>query len=54
MSKAAVSAKEWLQLRVDLQDLYVQATKERSHYYTGAVLKRCIAVMDRMFVGVKP
>ena len=36
----------------DLQDLYKQATVERSHNYTGAVIKRAMKVILRQQAGL--
>ena len=32
----------------DLQDLYSQATKERSHYYVGAVVSKSIYYIQKL------
>lgn len=36
-----MSQEEKIQLLKDVEDLILQATVERSHYYTGNVLNRC-------------
>ena len=35
------------EILADLRDLHEQATKERSHYYTGKVVERAIKVITR-------
>ncbi len=36
-----------------LQDLHVQATNERSHFYTGAVIREAIAEIERLMKELK-
>lgn len=36
----------------DLANLYKQATEERSHYYTGAVIQQAISEISRLREGI--